>query len=274
MDRMGMSLDDIMSNNKKSNAKFDKKKNFKGGNKKQPVKAARPVTKQKIVQPYEKINKNINKTIKTSREGSIFDRLGNNGTSGTTVILSNLNSDITANDIVELCGRNGEVKRVELKYNNKTGKSIGVAEILFARQSEATNCVKELDGVPLDGKPMNARISGLNGKEYPIDVVTQPRATGKNVRVGLFGTANMDNNNDQYKVKLIQPYENNNNNNNNNRNNNKKSQFQKNYKRGVKQTKYTPNYLDRLSTNNNNRNNNTKTAEDLDAEMDEYMANK
>ena len=52
------------------------------------------------------------------QKGSILSRLGGNaGVSGTAVIFSNLNPDIRASDIAELCGTIGETKRVEMQYD-------------------------------------------------------------------------------------------------------------------------------------------------------------
>ena len=50
--------------------------------------------------------------------GSIFDRLGNNAASGTSVTIQKLNKDILPSDVSELCLTIGEVKSVNMQYDS------------------------------------------------------------------------------------------------------------------------------------------------------------
>ena len=280
MDRMSLSLDEILASRQKETKKQ--------GNKKpqhQPAKAAKQ-TKTVIKQPFDvNVKKTqgvrVNKPVVTVATTSIFDRLGNNSKNqshGTAVLISNLNTDITAGEIAELCGRNGEIKKVEIKYNG-SGKSLGSAEVVFAKQTDATECVKQLHGVALDGKPMDVKIV-MNGKTHPINTVLRNGGEG-NVRLGLFGSA-MDEEEEVaagstgYRVKLVQPFEDN------------------HAHKGHQQQKVRYSQHDRRDSNSHSHNSGrggrgngnprgkkpsggdrgAKTVEDLDAEMDSYMANK
>lgn len=54
----------------------------------------------------------------------------------------------------------GPVKKVILNYN-KTGRSVGIATIVFHKATSAADAAKQLDTVKIDGRPMKVR--GLLG---------------------------------------------------------------------------------------------------------------
>ena len=79
---------------------------------------------------------------------------------GTTVQVSNLDHEVTEEDIEELFSSpigdsktSVALKSAVVNYNRE-GKSNGTATIVFARRSDAANAINEYHGVPLDGKPM------------------------------------------------------------------------------------------------------------------------
>jgi hypothetical protein len=60
----------------------------------------------------------------------------------------------------------GEIKSVEFASelpNKKQGK------VLFAKRSDAIACVKKFHGLTLDGRPMDIKLMGENGKDNPFD---------------------------------------------------------------------------------------------------------
>lgn len=209
MDRMNLSLDQIMATKPKP-AKAKKVKAVVKAKKNTPVKAKR-ATKDKVSRPAPVKKPSFRLTAVKApavASASIFTRLGNpgnsKGPSGSLVVISKLNRDITASDIAELVGRSGETRRVELKYDSN-GRSVGMAEVLFAKQSDAVGCVKLLNGVTLDGRAMEVKLA--NKGNGGATVVQRD-----NVRVGLFGTAaggGRRNSRDQ-QVKLVQPFNGNN----------------------------------------------------------------
>jgi RNA recognition motif-containing protein len=100
----------------------------------------------------------------TGQKTSILDRLGNQETakplraSGTSVTISNLNPDITAQDISELCATVGSVKSVMMQFDS-AGRSTGTAEVVFERRSDAMTCVTKFNKVNLDNTPMSVSLT-------------------------------------------------------------------------------------------------------------------
>ncbi|KAI4745586.1 hypothetical protein E4T50_04035 [Aureobasidium sp. EXF-12298] len=80
------------------------------------------------------------------------------------IIVSNLPSDVTEQQIKEYFSKSvGPVKKVLLNYN-KNGRSVGVATIIFSQAQSAAAAAKQLDSVKVDGKPM--RIEVILGAKY------------------------------------------------------------------------------------------------------------
>lgn len=84
---------------------------------------------------------------------------------GTTVQVSNLDEEVTKDDIEELFssaiqgGDEVKLKSAEVNYNRE-GKSNGTATVVFTRRQDALRAMQEYNGVPLDGKPMQLAMMG------------------------------------------------------------------------------------------------------------------
>jgi len=98
--------------------------------------------------------------------------------------VKNLKFDILEDDVRELFGTVGEVKKAEIVYD-RSGRSKGIARVWFARKSDAEKALKQYDGRTLDGQPMQLSLD-----------------EDKNVRKGLFGTALRDDKDVKFKVSL------------------------------------------------------------------------
>ncbi len=72
---------------------------------------------------------------------------------GTKVVVSNLQDSVTQEDIVELFGDIGALKRAKLVEP-------GLAEVVFVKQSDASKAVEIYHNRQLDGKPMKCRAVG------------------------------------------------------------------------------------------------------------------
>jgi RNA recognition motif-containing protein len=74
---------------------------------------------------------------------------------GTKVIVSNLQQTVSYEDIVELFGDIGVIKRA--KVTNP-----GTAEIVYINKPDAVKAVEVYHNRQLDGKPMKCQIVGSN----------------------------------------------------------------------------------------------------------------
>ncbi|CAI9777664.1 unnamed protein product [Fraxinus pennsylvanica] len=96
---------------------------------------------------------------------------------GTKLYVSNLDVGVTNDDIRELFSELGELIRYAIHYD-KNGRPSGLAEVVFARRSDAFQALKRYNNVQLDGKPMKIEIIGTNA-EIPVSA-----------RVNVVGGAN------------------------------------------------------------------------------------
>lgn len=85
---------------------------------------------------------------------------------GTKLYISNLDYGVSNEDIKELFSECGDLKRYTIHYD-RSGRSKGTAEIIFARRVDAVNAVKRYNNVQLDGKPMKIEIVGPNVASAP-----------------------------------------------------------------------------------------------------------
>jgi len=100
---------------------------------------------------------------------------------GTSVQVSNLHADVTEEDMHELFSTaiSGEapvsIKSTCVNYD-KNGKCNGTATITFVRKGDAMAAIKEYNGVPLDGQPMQLDIVGAPITAAPVRSRPQFRA--------------------------------------------------------------------------------------------------
>lgn len=89
--------------------------------------------------------------------------------------VSNLHYNVSNRDVSQLFSEIGQIKKAAVHYD-KSGRSLGTAEVTFTTRDAAIRAIKKYNQVPLDGRPMNITLV-----PSPSSVVRSP-AKG---RVGL-----------------------------------------------------------------------------------------
>ncbi|EMS65380.1 THO complex subunit 4-A [Triticum urartu] len=79
----------------------------------------------------------------------------------TKLYISNLDYNVSNEDIKELFSEMGEIQRYSINYD-KSGRSKGTAEVVFSARSSAVAALKKYNNVHLDGKPMKIEVIGTN----------------------------------------------------------------------------------------------------------------
>ncbi|XP_067004220.1 THO complex subunit 4 [Anabrus simplex] len=177
VNKIDMSLDDIIKSNKQSRGGVNRRGGI-GGRRGSGLsrRGVRGGSNRGSIGGIRNRNRGISRSTPYSRgdfnskwQHDMFDGAGSKKTSfgmgGSSVIggptkllVSNLDFGVSDSDIQELFAEFGPLKSASVHYD-RSGRSLGSADVIFERKADAIKAMKQYHGVPLDGRAMNIQMA-------------------------------------------------------------------------------------------------------------------
>jgi len=83
-------------------------------------------------------------------------------TNSPKILINNLASNVTAGDLEELFSEIGELQSFPVLHHDSRGKFLGSAEVTFQMRADARKALQKYNGVALDGRPLRIQFT-ING---------------------------------------------------------------------------------------------------------------
>ncbi|RWS30911.1 THO complex subunit 4-like protein [Leptotrombidium deliense] len=165
-DKIDMSLDDIIKMDKVPGGKRGQSTRGRrggfgrqGGNRDNSgfgKMGAVKMTRQTRQAPYSRGPQNTDKWQHDMFEG------GSRQKGDAHLLVSNLHYDVSDADIQELFAEFGSLRKAAVHYD-KSGRSLGTADVIYEQRSAAISAMKQYNGVPLDGRAMKIQLVSGGG---------------------------------------------------------------------------------------------------------------
>jgi len=171
---LDMSLDDLISKNKKTQPRPSGRGPTSGGGGPAPTAPRRRFNARAAAAPYHRgttfpFQAQARRPMAYAGYGAPQPQPPMDAP--TKLYISNLDYGVSNDDIKELFSDVGDIQRYSINYD-RSGRSKGTAEVVFSRRSDAVAAVKRYNNVQLDGKPIKIEIIGTN-----IEAPAPPTAT-------------------------------------------------------------------------------------------------
>ncbi|KAL1916403.1 uncharacterized protein VTP21DRAFT_5594 [Calcarisporiella thermophila] len=160
---LDMALDDIVKQDK-----TQKRQRRDGGGVRNSGRGSR---RQARSSPYQRPKKADAQAGSGNQQPRVPDR----------ITVENLFYEITNDDLKELFSQIGPLKKCQIRFD-RSGRSTGIADLIFENPYDAAEAYKQYDGVTLDGQPMKITILAPSERVY-----VERRSKGEgNSRSGIF----------------------------------------------------------------------------------------
>ncbi|XP_051939942.1 aly/REF export factor 2-like [Hippocampus zosterae] len=157
VDKMSMSLDDIIKLNSKGGRGGGERSAFAGGSSRSEHGRANHFNRERDNRPapYTRPRELPDKWQHDMFEqhSGEYRATERRGESRAKLLISNLDFGVSDSDIQELFEDFGPLRKVAVHYD-RSGRSKGSADICFENPADAVKAMKHYNGVPLDGRPM------------------------------------------------------------------------------------------------------------------------